>query len=544
MGYRVFKVVYRRHTNFASESIEQTFTGTPSFGGRPTVQLTRNADVVTKMYLRATLSAGQASGTSKWGWVSNVGHALIDNYYLEIGGTQIDKQYGDWLNIWYELTHKVGHERGYARMVGNVSDNTDLANSHDEYTLNVPLQFFNCRHDGLGIPLIALQYHEVRITFEFTQLQYLTVSQYGSGSALTWTTKPSLDASLWVDYIYLDQEERKRFAQATHEYLIEQVQFPSTESINSVNTRTRLSFNHPCKFLAWVVRLGRYTSGYRFLAYHASDAAAIRLQATKRFILGWARITSGAMVLTNGDYVTGNASLSTEYADYFTNAAAIVVDTNLFVEDNVTITGSLLPLDVASLTANLFEAGAVATRNSNTGNEGASTNDVVVYQFDNYGLQLDRSENPVIEGLLQLNGHDRFDARDGDYFNYVQPYQCFSNTPSDGINVYSFALTPEEHQPSGTCNFSRIDNATLALTLGRAGENASDFKANYLSSDSDLNIYAFNYNVLRVMSGMAGLALMIISIEQKSIMLIAFVLYYQINHLESQPCVLHTRNHM
>jgi hypothetical protein len=126
--------------------------------------------------------------------------------------------------------------------------------------------------------------------------------------------------------------------------------------------------------------------------------------------------------------------------------------------------------------------------------------------YDNYGLQLDRSENPVQSGLLQLNGHDRFAARDGDFFNYVQPYQCFTNTPRDGINVYSFALTPEEHQPSGTCNFSRIDNATLALTLGRAGETNNDFKNDYLSTDSALNIYAFNYNVLRVMSGMAGLA--------------------------------------
>ena len=457
------------------------------------------------MYLRATVGAGDA-GSTEWGWVSSLGHALIDNYYLEIGGTQIDKQYGDWLNIWYELTHKVGQERGYSRMVGNVPALTSLATTHDEYTLNVPLQFFNCRHDGLGIPLIALQYHEVRITFEFTQLQYLTVNQYGSGSALTWVTKPTLDASVWVDYIYLDQEERKRFAQATHEYLIEQVQFPSTESINSVNTRTRLSFNHPCKFLAWVVRLGRYTSGYRFLAYSASDANAILLQATKRFILGWAALVSGTTMQLDGDFVLGQTGMTAEYAAYFSAANAIVVDTNLLVEDNVTITGALLPLEIASLNADLFETNCNNTSARNTVGEGAAEYDIVVYMYDNYGLQLDRSENPVQTGLLQLNGHDRFDQRSGDYFNYVQPYQCFSNTPSDGVNVYSFALTPEEHQPSGTCNFSRIDNATLALTLGKAGESATAFKNAYLNSDSELNIYAFNYNVLRVMSGMAGLA--------------------------------------
>ena len=454
------------------------------------------------MYLRAVLGAGDAE--TNWGWVSNVGHALIDNVVLEIGGTQIDKQYGDWLNIWYELTHKVGQEKGYARMVGNVPANTDLASSHDEYVVNVPLQFFHCRHDGLGLPLIALQYHEVRITFEFTSLESLIVREYGNGGAMQWSDKPTLSASLWVDYVYLDQEERKRFAQATHEYLIEQVQFPSTESINSVSTRTRLSFNHPCKFLAWVVKLGRYTGGNRFLAYHATDANAVRLQATKRFILAYCSITSGT-IQVSGDYVT-HVSMSDAYEAYFDAAKAIVVDATVFDEDNVTITGELLPLEVASLTAEAFEAAADGTRNTNAGNRGLAASDIVVYMYDNYGLQLDRSENPVSKGLLQLNGHDRFAERDGDYFNYVQPYQCFTNTPSDGVNVYSFALTPEEHQPSGTCNFSRIDNATLALTLGRAGETSNNFKTNYLSTDSDLNIYAFNYNVLRVMSGMAGLA--------------------------------------
>jgi hypothetical protein len=492
------------------------------------------------MYLRATLGGGDTGASGlQWGWVSNVGHAVIDNYYLEIGGTQIDKQYGDWLNIWYELTHKVGQERGYARMVGNVPANTGLATSHDSYVVNVPLQFFNCRHDGLGIPLIALQYHEVRIYFEFVQLQYLTVSQYGTGSPLVWVTKPTLDASLWVDYVYLDQEERKRFAQATHEYLIEQVQFPSTESVNTVSTRTRLSFNHPCKFLAWVVRLGRYTSGNRFLAYNAQDTSALLLQATKRFVLGWATQVSGVMTL-NGDFILPNAALNAVYKAYYNAAKPIVVDTNLFDVDNVTITGALLPIEVVSQSADAFETNAstsgAAIRYGS--GDGAAANDIVVYQYDNYGLQIDRSENPVQLGLLQLNGHDRFDQRDGDYFNYVQPYQCFSNTPNDGVNVYSFALTPEEHQPSGTCNFSRIDNATLALTLGRANESATTFKNLYLNTDCDLNIYAFNYNVLRVMSGMAGLALMIKSIEQKSIMLVAFVLYYQINHLESQPIFL------
>ena len=534
-----FKVVYRRHTNFASEAIEQTFTGTFSFGSRVTVQLTRNADVVTKMYLRVVLNqgllanvtvTGGQSFTPQWAWVRNIGHALINDYYLEIGGTQIDKQYGDWLNIWYELTNPVGQTRGYAKMVGNVPAMTSLRdqlsynstglqpNQGQQYTLNVPLQFFHCRHDGLGLPLIALQYHEVRVTFDIATLNQLIITNYANGGQPIWTTTPTVSyASLWVDYIYLDQEERKRFAQATHEYLIEQVQYPSPETVTSTTTRSRLTFNHPCKFIVWNLQLARWTTGLRYLAYNADNRDTMQLLATKRFILAYASLTSGSLqtnpLLQNSIL---SKTLAAPWSTYYNNALAVYVDAYVLDPDNITITGSLLPLDVCSLDAATLEttinaAGAVTRNTSLYNNQGSSVWDYVVYQWDNYGLQLDRTENPFLTGLLQLNGHDRFNIRDGDYFNYVQPYQCFSNTPSDGINVYSFALTPEEHQPSGTCNFSRIDNATLQITLGRALGTANisstaTFSSVYLASAATLNIYAFNYNVLRVMSGMAGLA--------------------------------------
>ena len=132
------------------------------------------------------------------------------------------------------------------------------------------------------------------------------------------------------------------------------------------------------------------------------------------------------------------------------------------------------------------------------GNKFLSNKGVTVVDHFNYGRWVDCTSNPVSTAKLQLNGHDRFQQRDGNYFNYVQPFQHFSNTPADGINVYSFALKPEEHQPSGTCNFSRIDNATL--NVGLAANTVTG------SGDDNLNIYTVNYNVLRVMSGMAGTA--------------------------------------
>ena len=116
---------------------------------------------------------------------------------------------------------------------------------------------------------------------------------------------------------------------------------------------------------------------------------------------------------------------------------------------------------------------------------------------NNFSLNIDYTINPIIDAQLQLNGHDRFSTQNGDYFNYVQPYENHKNTPNDGINIYSFAINPIDHQPSGTCNFSRIDNSTLSITFDTSIEQ---------ESSSKLNVYTVNYNILRIMSGMGGLA--------------------------------------
>ncbi len=529
-----FKVVYRRHTNFAIENIEQVFNGTPGFGRKVTCQISRNGDLITKMYLQVLLP-GFDSGNKNWAWVSRVGHALIYSVELEIGGTRIDKQYGDWLNIWYELARNWAHDRGYDVMIGNTSDLTTLRTAHSQAYLYIPLKFFNNRNDGLAIPLIALQYHEVKINFEFSPISKLVNFEQG-GSV------PNIDmqkASLFVDYVYLDTEERKRFAQAQHEYLIEQVQFTGAESINSLTQKFRLNFNHPCKALYWVTQLGRYQSANAFLAYNPKNLENAILVATKRFILsvckytvdGLLDVNTGATTSLNtpGEQLQGglkpvdetNATL----VAIFNRIKPIAID-DVPDADNITILGDLLTMgEISQPVSNNWRAhlnnkhlitsgnSAIvalstlqnATTTASMSSDGASTKNIVVNQSDNYGFYLDRSGNPVSSVLLQLNGHDRFTERDGNYFNYVQPYQHHSNTPTDGLNMYSFALNPEEHQPSGTCNMSRIDNATLNLTFGGALD-TTDFKNDYIANNSNISIYATNYNVLRIMSGMGGLA--------------------------------------
>ena len=535
-----FKVVYRRHTNFAMESIEQTFNGTGAFGNKVQCPIVRNGDLITKMYLRTTVSAGTSIGASgayssiKWAWVKMLGHALISSVELEIGGTRIDKHYGEWLTIWNELSRKIGQDRGYDQMIGNVESLTVLDLQHPAFTMWVPLKFFFCRFDGLALPLIALQYHEVRINFEFLPVEQLLSFEAASGATgkgLATALGLTLSScSLFVDYIYLDSEERKRFAQASHEYLIEALQFPGSESITGVNSKFRLNLNHPCKFLIWTAKLGRYTNGNTVLAYNPSDLEATRLEATKRFVLKFGTVASGFVTTDAYGVITAPTGSSTPLQLVFSTINAVTIansgTSGAADVDNITILGELLPADFVSYAIDSAGVGLPTTFTFDNGvvissvgpnygtiattGDGVATLDVQLYQWDNFGLQQDASENMTQTALLQLNGQDRFSQREGQYFNYVQPWQHFSNTPADGVNVYSFALNPEEHQPSGTCNFSRIDNATLALTFGRVNQGSgvleNNFQSNYLQDNSTFSVYAVNYNVLRVMSGMAGLA--------------------------------------
>jgi len=361
-----FKVVYRRHTNFSMEAIEQTWNGTSdNADGRCTATISRNGDLVHRMYFELTLGATGRSA-------HNPGAKFITSVELEIGGQKIDKHTGEWLEVWAELTQP-NHsgatcdmddvDRGGGTLfqsmsgMGGVDTITHLT---DAEKLFVPLQFWFCRNPGLALPLIALQYHEVKVILDH---------KISTNVGATTSNK------LWCDYIYLDTDERRRFAQVSHEYLIEQVQ---EQALSGVASGGELNFNHPVKELIW------------------QDNAAVALRASHAALAGtW---------------------------------------------------------------------------------------------------------------QLKLNGHDRFAARDFRYFTRTQIYEHHSGAGgldstaasggshtghNDSIGVYSFALKPEEHQPSGTCNFSRIDNAQLSS--GTGGTAAA-------------MVYAVNYNVLRIMSGMGGLA--------------------------------------
>ena len=357
-----FKVVYRRHTNFSMECIQQQFNTTPAPGGKTSCIVSRNGDLIGAMWLEFKLDTGANTNLGFTSYIKSVS--------IEIGGQKIDTHYGRWLDIWDDLTTDANKDEAMLTMLGNTTGTGSSSTAPTQINANmgdcfalVPLSFWFNRNVGLALPLIALQYHEIKLNFDFA-----------SNATEVWLPG---ECRLWIDYIFLDSEERKRFAQMSHEYLIDQIQsetFSLTSGASSGDTkRLDINFNHPIKELVWV----------------AEDSTGAR------------------------------------------------------------------HVDITNV-------------------------------------------------KLQLNGHDRFYPRCGEYFRLQQPYQFHSTVPpAEDIYVYSFALRPEEHQPSGTCNFSRIDSCQMTITRsGRQIDGTSHITA---SSDS-LYMYGINYNVLRIASGMAGLA--------------------------------------
>ena len=496
----------------------------------------------------ATLSSGAHSVYARW--LDFPGEQLIAQVEVEIGGQRIDRQYGDWMHIWNQLTMTAEQQRGYFKMIGNTTQLTFITdpsfadvdgpcdstaprqvcaprNALPETTLYVPLQFWFCGNPGLALPLIALQYHEVKINLDLrpideclwavTSLSCNTTSgntkagQYTVGTPVTATiayNQSLVAASLYVDYVFLDTDERRRFAQNPHEYLINQLQFTGDESVGSSSNKIKLNFNHPVKELIWVVQPDQnvdYCSSllcdatlFKVLGaqpFNYTDAIDALPNAIHAF--GGPAETAGANAFIDARGLFQDAGALDAYApETFTGYWHGGVYNNAYNEPN--FGGPAVPNN--STDAALASLGLSSTDFGTADhNQGSTVSDAGTFVLSETSLDMHCwGQNPVVVAKLQLNGQDRFSEREGSYFSWVQPYQCHTRNPDEGINVYSFALRPEEHQPSGTCNFSRIDNATLQLVLSNATVEGT--------RTAKVRVYATNYNVLRIMSGMGGLA--------------------------------------
>ena len=586
-----WKVSYRRHTNFAMESIEQTFSGQADFGRRVTCTMSRNGDLAYRTYLQVVLpeinqnmvpASSQAGGSIKGvyaRWLDYIGEQLISQVEVEIGGQRIDRQYGDWMHIWNQVTMSAAQQRGYWKMIGHTTALTYITdptfagitgpcaasagpaqvcaprNALPETTLYVPLLFWFCKNPGLALPLIALQYHEVKINIDFRPIgeclwavSNLDAATANSSVSVTQAYQQSLvAASLYIDYVFLDTDERRKMAQNPHEYLIEQLQFTGDESVGSSSNKIKLNFNHPVKELVWVVQPDAnvdYCSSllagstlFRTLGaqpFNYTDAIDALPNAIHAF--GGPAETAGPNAFVNsaglfqmpGASDAGAVTTTTTTAAAAAGATSVVVASATGMAANgflITAVGSYQITAINSLTLTITPglAGALASgatvgissipvnqtwgsgtfpafdSSVPTANSGSVVSDAGTFVLAETALDMHCwGQNPVVTAKLQLNGQDRFSEREGSYFDVVQPFQHHSRAPDTGINVYSFALRPEEHQPSGSCNFSRIDNATLQLVLSSPTVSGT--------ATAKVRVYAVNYNVLRVMSGMAGQA--------------------------------------
>ena len=536
-----WKVLYKRHTNFAMEAMRVNFTGSPAYGQRSVVVINRNADLMFRTYLEVTLPDTRAAATGAnanvlWttGGRRRLGYLLIQQVEIEIGGQIMDRHYGEWMYLWETLTSPYDQSIKLDQMLGasvEGASSTPAGCNGRPTVLYIPLQFWFCRNPGLALPLIALQYHEVRLNFNFRQATDLVQSTGFSGgiTAAAQALPKFKDAAVYVDYIYLDTDERRRFAQQTHEYLIDQVQYGLQQAVTSQTVRLDLTLNHPVKELIWVYQDARKldcsklselgTLNTQPFSYDdIANRCRLQLNGQDRFderygdyfwkVQPYQHHSGGAfeqhaytqLPLTGtvpGDTWTVFTATTTGGSATITLTANVTVGSirtgnvmrvvNATKADGTTL-GVIPGLTINALTGGTANtSGATYTLSSGT-NILAGTGAVFYCIYDPTNTLTDDITGTAQAGYQQTNQT---------YAQSVNP-----------INVYSFSLAPEEHQPSGSCNFSRIDTTTLVFDSITGADGTALPAGRFPSKNYPylFRMYAVNYNIFRVMSGMGGLA--------------------------------------
>lgn len=393
-----FKSVYKKHTNFAIETIEQQFEGSISNKeSKVFAKINKNGDLIHKTYLDIKFPEFPNSVDGNYNnWTNGTAYAYVKEVSLLIGDLLIDKHISEWFDIWNELTDY--YENEHLMVNKQLSKERHLKSnigSCKPIQCYFPLQFWFNRYTNLALPLVALQFHDVKIQFVFRSLDHLI----NTDGVSIGENSSAPETKLFVDFIFLDVDERIKFAQNSHEYLIEQVQFNKT----SLNKRNEIKFNHTVKEIIWACRNN-----------NVGKEAVSNIDATANIV--------------NTNMLNGN-----DYFNYSTLS-----------NSNVEYVGGY------------------------------------------------PSNEPFSHATITFNGINRFDKQRASYFRTIQPINHHSRVPSKHIYCYSFSLQPEKYQPSGTCNFSRMHTAFLELD-------------NITTDKSELLVFATNYNVLVIHSGMAGL---------------------------------------
>lgn len=497
-----FKVVYRRHTNFSTETILQAFTHKPDFGRRVTCILSRNGDLIRKMHLVVDLPQipqfkdenNDIDDLTKFAWVRRIGYAIIRRIEIEIGGELIDRQYGDWLNIWNELT--IPDRKDRSQILGDVPQLTQFTNGKRSFRLFIPLQFWFNRITGLALPIVSLQYQHIKVNLEIADFDQ------------TYVITPT-------HFINIDND----FVNFTPNEVI-------TQTVNGITSTARfISFD----IMDRRMYLWRHSDN-GFLSVTETDPNNLQTEADQDALL-FARNPDGSLVneqflicgeeskfkamprinaierLNNNrsidfdNIVLKDAFLLVEYIFLdqeervrFSQARHEYLIEQIFFNGERTVDGLQQSFKVGFTQPckELQWVTQLSLAQRPRLNQTFNYTDSVLRDPDEDCV----SCNIITDETILFNGTERLSLRDSEYFTLVQPYQHHSHSPSEGINVYSFALHPEKHQPSCTANMSKIDNVLLKLIVN----NDIDF-----TNTAKLRIYGIAYNILRVANGISGL---------------------------------------
>lgn len=525
-----FKLTYRKHTRFSVYTTENFFSSELNFGSRSSMIVPKRGDLLSNIFLKVTLPKLEAINGRKVGWVKKIGYAIINNIEVLIGGRLIDRQYGMWMYVWNELTRNYNHDSGLDVLLGNIPELTTLSNSIPEYELYIPLKFWFCNNAGSSFPLISLDKHKVVIN----------VSLNNSNNLINYTgnerpyIKNIIKSSLIIDYVYLDMEERRKFASQEHEYLIEQLQFMGEERMSQQYMFFNLGFNKPIKEMFWMIRNGNFITNQPFLYFNINEDDNTNLyKACNSLVAGICDLNidgspNWSLKENNNTRVIWNDSGS-KYInqEFFKNSSEIknilvnvefdssVTEENknngFSINNNVALIVSRInkikilvkndSIEVLSIEHNMSIQDISYPVNLwvyDNRNNYSKLNDIHYNDPLNFSLLLNNKKNPVAYTSLTLNGTERIDEFPGDYFNYYHPEKYHTNTPADGINVFSFGIYPEKHQPSGSCDMSYINTSKLNVWLN------DNFIIN--NDKTSIFVFALNYNLLKIMEGFANIS--------------------------------------
>jgi hypothetical protein len=514
----LFKKNYMRYTLFSIETVQVAFDGgTVNFSDITTATLEKSGDLVSRIILVINLQA--LTSTVKWGYVDKIGHAIIDYVSIKIGQSEIDIRYNDWIDIYQSITRDKSQENNYNKMIGNISSLKSLSYSHDAYNLFIPLEFWTGKASSSAFPICSLINQTFKISIKFRDA--IDCINYFGTTAPSSIELPILNSGyLLVDYVYLDKLEQQLFINNNHEYIIEVVD-KMTDKLTPTNTNVDLTFNKNTKYMIWYAQLLKYSERSKFMSWATDDDWEKSRNEFAKLV--WLITRDGLDASTNPptiNFGTGYVNIGTQ--------PPIVVGGNTLLEalaskvsavilfattdgsgdvianattDNVALITNTITFEDMSTTIDTFKADVSSTTDQNNFMDLHTNNIIDIF---NYGNFINRSDNPVISSSFKLNGNNRFQERDGFFYNYLQPYYYFKNSPKDGVNIYTFSLNPEEIQPSGTINLGYIDSKKLTIELGKY----NNYYDNYLSyfGSGNINIFALGYNYLKVSNGFAGLA--------------------------------------